>query len=160
MLIKVRKILAQFIHNIFCTQYFAHNIFAHNMFANNIEIKRYYNKKIKDIFHPIFFSCVNWKYLFLDNVFWNLVWKYFNMSLQYFEEIFFIKMSFYLFITILWAKTLCVTHVGIKQDLYRERQFFKCKQSRIRQSCIQMRPLFILTNLKVLVQSVSQIWAS
>ncbi len=34
------------------------------------------------IFPPIFFSCVNWKYLFLDNyAYWNLVWKYFKMSL-------------------------------------------------------------------------------
>ncbi len=31
----------------------------------------------------MFFSCVNWKYLFLDNYdYWNLVWKYFKMSLQ------------------------------------------------------------------------------
>jgi len=40
---------------------------------------------------------VNWKYLFLDNyAYWNLVWKKFKMSLQYFDK----KMSFYLFIAI------------------------------------------------------------
>jgi len=66
---------------------------------------QYCDKKI--FFHPTFFSCVYWKYLFLDHyAYWNLVLNCFKMSIQYFEEknIFFIKMSFYLFISILWAE--------------------------------------------------------
>jgi len=52
----------------FCTQYWDENIKRH--FSSNI-----------------FFFWVNWKYLFLDNcAYWNLVWKYFKMSLQYFEK--------------------------------------------------------------------------
>ncbi len=52
---------------------------------------------------------MNWKCLFLDNyAYWNLVWKYFKMSLHYFEK----KVSFLskcLFISIYCAKKLCVT---------------------------------------------------
>jgi len=62
-------------------------------------------------FMQYFFSCVNWKYLFLDNyAFWNLVWKYLKMLLQYFEEknIFLSKCLFFLFISILCAKILCL----------------------------------------------------
>ncbi len=84
------------------------------IFAQNIDIKIYWNKKIKkDIFPPIFFSCVNWKYLFMDNyAYWNLVWKYFKMSLQYFEEKNFFLSKFsskYIFNSMLRAKILCVT---------------------------------------------------
>jgi hypothetical protein len=79
----------------------SHTIFFHTLLRlKDIAIKRYK----KNIFHPILFSCVNWKYLFLDNyTYWNLVWKYYKMSLQYFEQ------KRYLFISVLCAKILCVT---------------------------------------------------
>ncbi len=79
--------------------------FTHNIFAHNIEIKRYCNKR-KMTFFLHFFSCVNWKYLFLHNyAYWNQVWKYFKMPLQYFyKKCLFIFLSQYLFIAKLCAK--------------------------------------------------------
>jgi len=77
---------------------------THNIFAHNIEIKRYWNKKIKKtIFYLIFFSCVNWKYLFLDNC---AYWKYFLKVSTIFwrKKYLFSKMSFNLFISMLCAK--------------------------------------------------------
>jgi len=74
---------------------------------------RYFCDK-KDIFHPIFFSCVNWKYLFLDNyAYWSPVWKDFKLPLLYFEEkiSLYQNVCLYLFIAILCAKILCVTWV-------------------------------------------------
>jgi len=60
--------------------YVTHNIFKTQYWDKNNMIKRHFSSHI-------FFSCVNWKYLFLDNqAYWNLVWKYFKMSLQYCEE--------------------------------------------------------------------------
>jgi len=78
----------------FCTQY------------GDKKIKIYSNKKMTLFTH--FFSCVNWKYLFLNNcVHWNLVWKDFKMSLQYFEE----KKNF----AILCAIKSCVTWAYVKK---------------------------------------------
>ncbi len=46
---------------------------------------QYWDKKT--FFIQYFFSCANWKYSFLDNyAYWNLVLKYFLISLKYFEE--------------------------------------------------------------------------
>jgi len=77
--------------------------FTHNIFAHNIEIKRYSNKKDKiDIFNPIFFlSCVNWKYLLLDNYAnWNLVLNFFfkchYITCIWKKKYLFIKMSFFI----------------------------------------------------------------
>jgi len=83
---------------------------SHTIFLHIIEIKRYCNKKMKRHFHPIFFSCVNWKYLFLDNyAYWNLVWKYFEMSLQYFDEknIFSSKIFLSFYRNIVWKNIVC-----------------------------------------------------
>jgi len=57
----------------------------------------------------VFFLCELKICIFLDKyAHWNLVWKYFNMSLQYFEKKnLFIEMSFYLFVAILCAKIMC-----------------------------------------------------
>ncbi len=77
-------------------------------------LTQYFDKKIKRHFSSkIVFSCVNWRYLFLDNYdYCNLVWKYFKMSQQYFEEkIYFYQnvfLFFHLFIEMLCAKMLCV----------------------------------------------------
>jgi len=90
-------------------------------FTHNIEIKRYCNKKIKRHFSfNIFFLC-ELKIFFLDNcAYWNIVWKDFKMSLQYFEEEN-IKMSFYHFIAILCAKILCVTRAWLYRNQIRRR---------------------------------------
>jgi hypothetical protein len=113
-------IYAQFTHNIFCTQYW------------DKMIKRYCNKNIKRHFSSnIFFSCViyarvNWKYLFLDNyAYWNLVWKYFKLSLQY-SELKNIFLSKYLFISILCAKILCVTWAYAHTFIRGQQSFAHC----------------------------------
>ena len=92
------------------------NQFTHNIFAHNIEIRYLAVKRLKDIFHPIFFSSVNRKYLFLDNyVYWNLLWKDFKMSLKY------IKISFYL--NIVLKNVLC--DVGLNLELFLIKKLWK-----------------------------------
>jgi len=87
-----------------------HTILLHTILRQkDIGIKRHFSYN--------FFSCVNWKYLFLDNyAYWNLVWNDFKMSPQYFEEknIFLSKCLCYLFIEILSAKII-VCDVGLSE---------------------------------------------
>jgi hypothetical protein len=86
---------------------------THNIFAHNIEIKRYCNKK--GIFYPIFFFLCELKIFIFGQLFLlKLVWKYFKMLQQYFEEenIFVIKMSFYL--NIVCKNIVCY---GAKKDI-------------------------------------------
>ncbi len=76
-------------------------LFTRDISTHNIAIKRYCNKK--SFLSQYFFSCENWKYLFL------CIWIDFEMSLQYFDKkCLFIFLLQYLFISILWAKILCV----------------------------------------------------
>jgi len=86
--------------------YFIKAHITHDMFVHNFAIKRW-----KDIFHPKKCFLCDLKIFILDNhAYWNLVWKDFKTSLQYFDEKknLLIKMSFYLFVAILCAIILCV----------------------------------------------------
>ena len=89
-----------------------HTIFLHTILRwQDKKILQYKDKKT--FFIQNLFSCVNWKYLFLDNyVYWNIVRKYFLMSLQYFEEnLSFLSKCLFIFLSKYFARKypMCIS---------------------------------------------------